>query len=61
MNNSNMINNNPQNIMQPYVPPNIPRSRVHISVAPQSNELAQVVPMHVDYPNLNHTQKNVGS
>ena len=42
--------------MQPYVPPNIPHLRVHINVAPQSNELAQVVPMHVDISNPNHTQ-----
>jgi len=33
-NDSNMINNNPQNIMQPYVPSNVPQPRVHISIAP---------------------------
>lgn len=56
-----MINSNPQNIMQHNVLPNVSQPRMHINFAPQSNEHAQVVPMHVDVPNLNHTQQNVGA
>lgn len=40
INNSNMINSNPQNIMQHNVPPNVSQPRMHINVAPQSNEHA---------------------
>jgi len=47
--------------MQHNVPPNVSQPRVHINVFPQSIEHAQVVPKHVDAPNLNHTQKNVGT
>ena len=59
--NSNMINSNPQNIMQHNMPPNVPQPRVHINVAPQPNENAQVVPTHVDNPNPNLNQQNIGA
>lgn len=47
MTNINMMNNNPQNIIQPNVPPNGPQPRVLINVIPQPNKSIQVVPTHV--------------
>lgn len=57
----NMMNNNHQGIMLSYETPNASQPRVHINMAPQNIEFAQVVPIHVNISNPNHSQAYVGT
>lgn len=58
---NNMKNNNPQEIYQQHMPPNSSQPKVHINIVPQSLDSSQVVPIHINPPNHNHTQTYIGN